>query len=321
MFPGIRSLSIAAVTMILLGVTLLVVAQPRGPQLLGPPTPVPDAKLALSPQVSITKRAPYRYVTSNGIPNHDPGQFPNRGNPHRIAVQNYQFRFPISPEFAPRPRDAGGMPFGVALNGVPFDPGTAELWRNNHDWRYDALSGKINLGVDSSNAHVQPSGAYHYHGLPHGLIATLGNSDQMHLLGYAADGFPIYNQYGHSDPEDNASPLKILRSGYRLRSGKRPSGADGPGGTYDGTFNQDFVHDPRIGDLDDCNGRLAVTPESSEPVYHYVITEEFPFISRLFKGNPDDSFRRRGPGGPPGRGGPPPGRRPRRGPPPPRESL
>ena len=53
------------------------------------------------------------------------------------------------------------MSFGVALNGVPFDPGTAEYWENDRssDWRYDALSGKINLGLDQNNAHVQPNGA------------------------------------------------------------------------------------------------------------------------------------------------------------------
>ena len=30
------------------------------------------------------------------------------------------------------------------------------------------------LGTDCNNAHVQPTGAYHYHGLPEGLINRLG---------------------------------------------------------------------------------------------------------------------------------------------------
>lgn len=305
-----RHVGISLLVLSLLGGAILI-AQP-----FGPPTPVQDVKLSIPNEVTAREDDNYRYVMSNGIPNHDPGQFPNRGNPNRISTQRYQFRLPLHPEPAQRPIDAGGMPFGVALNGVPFDPGTAELWRNDPNWRYDALSGKINLGLDSSNAHVQPNGAYHYHGLPNGLINAIGVSDAMVKVGYAADGFPIYNVNGYSDPDDPKSPLKKLHSSYRLIEGMRPGGDAGPGGRYDGTFNQDYEYVAGAGDLDECNGRMAVTPESDTPTYHYVITEEFPFISRMFKGNPDPSFRRRGPGGPPGRngppgrGGPPGGRRP-----------
>ena len=59
------------------------------------------------------------------------------------------------------------QPFGVAVNGVVFDPGAAE-WFNRDPrsgWQYEPLAGKINLGVDESFAHVQPNGAYHYHGM------------------------------------------------------------------------------------------------------------------------------------------------------------
>ena len=44
----------------------------------------------------------------------------------------------------------GMNPFGVAINGVPFDPGAAEWWNNDpaSGWQYEALSGKINLGMD-----------------------------------------------------------------------------------------------------------------------------------------------------------------------------
>lgn len=293
----------------LLGIAVLI-AQP-----LGPPQPVPDAKLKVKSEVSINEEGMYRYISTNGIPDHDPGRFPNRGNPNRISAQQYRFRIPLNPVKAPRLIDAGGMPFGVALNGVPFDPGTAELWHNNPDWRYDALSGKINLGLDSSNAHVQPNGAYHYHGLPLGLIKRITRENHMVLLGYAADGFPIYNQFGFSDPEDSKSPQVKLHSSYRLIRGNRPRGFNSPGGSYDGTFNQDYEYQADSGDLDECNGRVAVTPESDDPVYHYVISEEFPMIGRYFKGAPDASFLRRRHGSPPGghrppRGEHPPGRRP-----------
>ena len=254
---------------------------------------------SLANRVAITLRGDYRHIESNGIPDHAHGDFPNRNNPNRIAEQRHTYRVPLNPVPAVAPIDAGGMPFGVALNGVPFDPGTAELWRNDPNWRYDALSGKINLGIDQSNAHVQPSGAYHYHGLPLGLINKVARPDTIVLVGYAADGFPIYNQFGHADPRDAASPLRKLRSSYQLKKGQRPNGAQGPGGAYDGTFNQDYEYIPGSGDLDECNGRFAVTPEYPDGTYHYVITEQFPFISRLFRGTPDDSFRRRMPPGRP----------------------
>ena len=67
------------------------------------------------------------------------------------------------------------MPFGVGINGVLFEPGTAEFWMGDRhaDWNYEALGGAVGLGLDSNHAHVQPGGIYHYHGLPIGLLEEL----------------------------------------------------------------------------------------------------------------------------------------------------
>ncbi len=48
----------------------------------------------------------------------------------------------------------------------------------------------------------------------------------------------------------------------------------------------------RAADLDQCNGRFAVTPEYPNGTYHYVLTDAFPFIPRCWMGNPDSSFMR-----------------------------
>jgi hypothetical protein len=120
------------------------------------------------------------------------------------------------------------------------------------------------LGLDSHHAHVQPSGAYHYHGLPVGLIERLRKEkgdDVMLLVGYAADGFPIYAETGYEKANDPTSPVKKLRSSYKMKSGKRPTGDSGPGGDCDGTFVQDYEFVEGSGDLDECNGREGVTPE------------------------------------------------------------
>jgi hypothetical protein len=257
--------------------------------------------------VDITVRGDYRYITANGIPNHRHGDFPNRGNPNTIRAQSYTFRVPAKPKLANEVTSLGMNPFGIAVNGVPFDPGAAEWWNNDPSsgWQYEALSGKINLGMDQNNAHVQPNGAYHYHGLPTGLIEQLGDGKRMVLIGYAADGFPIYEQYGYKLKDIRTDIIK-LRSSYRLKTGTRPNG---PGGKYDGTFVKDYEYVAGAGELDQCNGREGVTPEYLDGTYYYVITSEFPFIPRCFRGTPDDSFKRRGPGGPPRR--PPVARPPR----------
>ena len=54
--------------------------------------------------------------------------------------------------------------------------------------------------------------------------------------------------------------------------------------------------------LDECNGRFGVTPEFPGGIYHYYLTDSFPFGQRCVKGDaPADT----GPGGePPGAGGP-----------------
>jgi hypothetical protein len=245
-------------------------------------------------EVSITVQGEKRIITANGIPDHSVGKFPNQGNPNRIAPQKYAWSIPVKPTPATRP--ARGNLFGVAINGVPFDPGTAELWNNNFAWHYEALVGQIangrGLGVDDNLAHVQPNGAYHYHGLPYGLLNKLDYKNKMALVGWAADGYPVYGLYAYSDAA-KVSSMKKLTSGYRLKSGTRP---DGPGGVYDGSFASDYEWVSGAGDLDQFNGRTGVTPEFPNGTYYYVLTDTFPFIPRQLKGQADQSFSKGGPG-------------------------
>ncbi|MBS1710222.1 MAG: YHYH protein [Armatimonadetes bacterium] len=254
------------------------------------------------PQVEITVKDGIRTIVANGLPNHKTGQFPNRENPNSIREQRYRFQVPANPKENEQATPLGHQDFGIALNGVPFDPLTAEFWNNDPKWNYEAIiGGKGSLGIDQANAHVQPTGAYHYHGVPWPLVV---DSTRMTLIGYAADGFPIYGPFGPTDPMDLKSPVKTLKGSYQLKKGTRSIG-----GTYDGRFTADWEYVRKSGDLDECNGRFGLTPEYPKGTYYYVVTEAYPYIPRMFKGNPDPSFRRMGPppGGPGGRpGGPPP---------------
>lgn len=261
----------------------------------------PTSTPPLENKLTVTIQGDYRVFQANGLPDHKPGDFPNRGNPNRISAQTYTFRVALKPQTNSQARPGQGAWFGVALNGVPFEPGTGEFWNNQHEWNYEAKSGFINLGLDQNNAHVQPTGAYHYHGLPIGLMDKLGgDGKKMLLVGYAADGFPIYTSFGYSSPTNATSELKKMRSSWQIKKGER---SGGPGGKYDGKFTADYEYVPGSGDLDECNGRFGITPEYPQGIYHYYITDEFPQLSRSWRGTPDASFFKRGPGGPGAPGG------------------
>jgi len=275
-----------------------------------PATEAPSA----SARVSITIKGDQRVIEANGLPDHATGRFPNADNPNRIVAQSYRYTVPARPVPNTTPTPLPAQPFGIAVNGVLFDPGTAEYWQNNRrsGWHYDALGDAFSLGLDSNHGHVQPNGAYHYHGIPTALLARLSSGrSAMTLLGWAADGFPIYGPWGHDDADNPASPLRLLKSSYQLKEGARPQSNEQPGGTYDGIFVEDFEYVAGSGDLDECSGRFGVTPEFPEGTYHYVLTEDFPFVPRAFRGTPDPSFERRG-----GRGGPGGPRAAKQGPPP-----
>lgn len=288
-------------------------------------------KIIRQHKVNIFENGEKRIIEANGLPDHKTGKFPNRNNPNAIAQQKYHFEMPLSPELSDRKIPAlGPQLFGVAVNGVVFDPGTAETWNDDRRWSYEALTGPIDLGLDKSHAHVQPGGVYHYHSMPEGLLKELGAQDkidagEMVLVGWAADGFPIYAKYGHTSAADESSELKELKSSYQLKDEERPSKPDGPGGTTDGSFSSDYEYLEGSGDLDECNGREGVTKEFPDGTYYYVLTNDFPYIPRSFSGEPDPSFLKKagGPGGPPREGdaqggghpdGPPAGGRPPHGP-------
>lgn len=262
-------------------------------------------------RIEIDAAAGYRYIRADGLPDHETGRFPNAGNPNSIRPQNYTMRVTLAPRRNAATTPSRVQPFGIAINGVLFDPGTAEFWNNDprSGWIMEAIGGPRNLGLDRNNAHVQPDGTYHYHGIPVGLVERLVRRDAPALLGYAADGFPIYGPFGYAKADDPKSGLKKLVSGWRLKPGAR--GAGEPPGRHDGSYTRDFEYVAGTGDLDECNGREGPTPEYPQGIYHYVLTETFPFIPRCFAGTPDPSFAIKGP---PGGGGP--GGRPGMGPPP-----
>jgi uncharacterized protein (TIGR03437 family) len=192
-------------------------------------------------------------------------------------------------------------------------------------WRRNAYYGEL-LTFDACVGHQPGNGMYHYHANPLCLRAQLNdnlqtvrssrngvtyselNSGWHHspILGWAIDGFPIYGPYGYANPMDPASPVRRIKSGFRLRSiTQRTSLPDwslpnhanvpqnltpaqyGPEVSTNfplGRYVEDFEWASGVGDLDQYNGRVTVTPEYPGGTYVYYVTLEengtpaFPYI-------------------------------------------
>ena len=181
------------------------------------------------------------------------------------------------------------------------DNGRCSLAQGQGNWNIEALGhDTFDFGDDMNHAHVQPNGAYHYHGMPELLMDFLGDNKGMTLVGWASDGFPVYAQYAYSNPNNTNSSIVAVKPSYKLKDTpdeNRPSTlttlVGGPGqGTSNlnipipmGAFTQDYEYIEGYGDLDECNGRVGVTPEFPNGIYYYMVTDEFPFFSRCLKGN------------------------------------
>jgi YHYH protein/Fibronectin type III domain len=194
-----------------------------------------------------------RVLAANGIPDHDVGTFPNIANPNTITAQTAAATYTLTPTKTDTATRLGGPlgAVGLILNGIKMDPGTAGT-------------------CDDTGTVCDPG----------------GGSNTMTLIGWAADGFPIYARYGYSAANDAGSALKVMTGSYQTVTtvpDNRP-----PVETYPlGTFVQDWEYVAGAGDLDECNGRTGVTPEFPGGIYHYYATDTYPFLQRCVKGEVD----------------------------------
>lgn len=246
-------------------------------------------------KTKVVLKGDQRIMTTNALPNHPTGKFPNAGNPNRIAPQNLSYAFPLNPRFSGKSRWAREP--GVALNGVKFEPETAERFvcETGEVYRIEAFQDLVDLGLDFNHAHVQPGGAYHYHGVPVELVKALDRGEDLVLVGFALDGFPIYySKSGRFKPSFRL--VDELRSGdaCAYRNPKQGMEKDLRDTRPDGTFVSDWEYVEGLGELDECNG-VEVNGE-----YAYFVTDEYPYMSRCLKGVFKENQRK----------GPPPGHHP-----------
>ncbi len=220
------------------------------------------------------------YVSCTCIPGYDIG--PWAGNPNTPANQNFCFaitRTPVKNTGTLTPTPLGHI--GVWTNGVSlFNVSDAMSYNNQNVWFRNAYFFE-GPSFDDCLGHPQQQGEYHTHVNPTCLYDDQANTVHSPIIGYAFDGFPIYGAYAYSDTA-GLGAIKRMTPSYRTRTmtdrTTLPSGSvasfAGPAinGQYPlGAFIQDFEYVPGLGDLDEHNGRFAVTPDYPARIYAYYV--------------------------------------------------
>lgn len=194
-------------------------------------------------------------------------QTKNEGGYLIVQSGGENYHIELGPQKARTQTPLTGTNFGIAINGELISLSKPAYWND------DSASGWMYRQTTQT---------------PDSLLNSLDKTRHSSIIGYAADGFPIYGPYGFVDEKNIFSGIKELRSSYQLKSNLRP--ANSPGGTYDGTYTQDYQYISGAGALDECNSRFGPTPDYPSGTYYYVLSKSFPTIPRCFIGVADPSF-------------------------------
>jgi hypothetical protein len=272
------------------------------------------------------------YVRSTGLASYNMGPWQNGSFPNLPANQKLLYRVPRTNGVPASKSITGGGQIGIFVDGVEmFNSWDAFAWNGSAEvsagnttyyWNRDAY---VNEGAtfDPAYAHQQNTGTYHYHADPIGLRYLLGdnvnfnaatktysestNAPTQHspILGWVADGFPVYGPYGYANATNAGSGIRRMVSGYVIRNGSYGTSnltANGrttipqwavrlfnvasnivagpavsttyPLGRYmeDNDYLGDHGYTQGVDfDLDEYNGRWCVTPEFPNGTYAYFV--------------------------------------------------
>ncbi len=241
------------------------------------------------------------YIVATGVPSYLTGPFLD-GNPGVPEDQNWLFRITRSPQAAEADAQVE-VPLGaigVLINGTLFENYSDGMsYNNDGTWSRNANIFEID-GLDCMRGHPQGT-AYHHHQNPvpfnsidnpesdicnqYPAEALYVPDPNQHspIIGYAFDGYPLYGPFAYSNT-DGTGGIKRMKSSYQTRNiTERTTYPDGTSVTNGpaindefplGSFKEDFEYVTGSGDLDEHNGRWAVTPEYPEGTYAYYTTED-----------------------------------------------
>lgn len=221
------------------------------------------------------------YVSATCIPGYDIG--PWAGNPNIPANQNFVFKITRHPiENTGTDVVAGLGHIGVWTNGVSiFNPKDAMSYQNKNVWHQNAIVVE-GPSFDECLGHPAPNGEYHHHLNPTCLYNDSITDVHSPIIGFAFDGFPVYGAFGYANA-DGTGGIKRMETSFQKRTistrttlpDGSAAGSAGPDVSANfplGYYIEDFEYIPGLGDLDEHNGRLSVTPEYPDGIYCYYVT-------------------------------------------------
>jgi len=199
-------------------------------------------------------------VSSNGMPGYT---FVSK-TPNGLKEQKYTWTVSLTPTKSAKVTSIETRmgTLGFTVTGIPiYGPMEGPVPPN------EAFGDPVYNGIlDTCGGHTGYNSDYHDH-----ILITTSNCNlaKRRVLGYAIDGFPIYNSYGCT----NKACTKTVKvtSGY-VKTGNPTSNAWNAY-TYRASKN--------AGQLDACNGRTE--PDGS---YGYHATSAFPYVIGCFTGTP-----------------------------------
>lgn len=186
----------------------------------------------------------------------DPGAGPVEGDGTGFCLEAtpddslvVTYTLPVDPVMADSPTELGTVqPFGIALDGVPLtgDPpsvvsGPPMMGGGPPGGRFKQTGGGGIPALDPCGGHMDPAGYYHWHFVGESINAVL-------------DAFEITEVSCTNVPQRMTGLVGFARDGFPVYA---PYG-DG---------------DAVPAGLDACNGKVGVTPEYPEGIYHYYALE------------------------------------------------
>jgi len=202
-------------------------------------------------------------VTTNAVPSYTFHQI----TPNPLEAITWEWQVPLRPEVAAQPKTVVDLlgPIGFTVTGLPiYGPTEGPMPAN------EAYGDPVYNGIlDTCGGHTGFISEYHYHALLDSVAAC--NLNTSYILGYALDGFPIYNSVGCIDID--CTTTAVFTSGY-----------DMTGNPHSHSWLAYSYHAAgKTNVLDECNGRIG-----ADGTYRYHATSGFPYTFGCLKGLPSE---------------------------------
>lgn len=227
------------------------------------------------------------YVKSSSVPNY----YLDGQSMNDATDQDAVWIIPRTPVVDATPGGVPGGQTGLMLDGsVCFHPGDAQSYNNANVWNRLAYYFE-GPDMDNYNGHSTPNDHIYHHHFDNLALNNTGSAVHSPIVGYAWDGYPIYGSYAYANTNGTGA-ITRMRTSYQKYTYTTRTNGPNVGGQYPiGCFIEDWEYVSGLGDLDEHNGRFAITPEYPSGTYAYYTTidangdPEYPyFIGPTFYG-------------------------------------